>query len=712
MRVCGRVASASVRSCDNAAVIRVERESDDAFSGIVVHFVTPSIVRVRAVAAPVSVDDAQERSYIFTKTSWAGELDALLANERERVQGVAPVIREEGNIIEITSGVLTLRCSKADQSISLQLVEERTGVVLIEDQKGRSYCVDSNGRRHHIVNIDESDAFFGGGESCGPVNKRGHLVHFSPRDAIGHDPQMGSLYKHIPFWIKANRTWAGKRALGVFYHTTWDAEASFGKEISGYFPTFRRFTQNGGDIDVVYMYGAGVDDCASKFTEMVGRPTMLPKFALGYLGSTMYLAELRTGADDAHIAFVKRCADLDIPMDGWQLSSGYCTKEKSGKRCVFYWNKERWKDPGAWFAKMKSLGVVVSPNVKPGMLVGEHPLYEAFAVAGAFVKKAGCDDPFVGQWWGGQGSFVDFSNPAARDIWKHVLTRELIMKGGVPGGTASVWNDNNEYDSCVIGAGHAVADFEGKPSSMEQLRVVMPNLMSRCGLEAVQQARPGERPYIICRSGCTGIQRYAQVWGGDNTTSWKTLKWNVAQILSAGICGLVHYGCDVGGFHGPRPSAELLVRWVQQGIFQPRFSIHSCNNDNTVTLPWMYGEPYTSMIRNAIQLRYSLFCYLYSLTHEAHAFGSLLLRPLFYDFLAMWSAGKTARMPCSVHFYSLQTCSKKARAAAASTFHSRNPKRTGTTLIPASGTKAARVSAYPSPSTRGRCFSAAVQFCQ
>jgi alpha-glucosidase len=50
------------------------------------------------------------------------------------------------------------------------------------------------------------------------------------------------------------------------------------------------------------------------------------------------------------------------------------------------------------------------------------------------------------------------------------------------------------------------------------------------------------------------------------------------------------YGHDVGGFAGPKPDLEMFVRWVQQAIYMPRFSIHSWNIDNTVTEPWMVSE--------------------------------------------------------------------------------------------------------------------------
>lgn len=41
----------------------------------------------------------------------------------------------------------------------------------------------------------------------------------------------------------------------------------------------------------------------------------------------------------------------------------------------FYVDNKRFKDPADWFAKMKEKGVVVSPNVKPGMLL-VHPYLE------------------------------------------------------------------------------------------------------------------------------------------------------------------------------------------------------------------------------------------------------------------------------------------------------------------------------------------------
>jgi alpha-glucosidase (family GH31 glycosyl hydrolase) len=98
-----------------------------------------------------------------------------------------------------------------------------------------------------------------------------------------------------------------------------------------------------------------------------------------------------------------------------------------------------------------------------------------------------------------------------------------------------------------------------------------------------------------------------------------------------GLSGCANMGCDIGGFAGGAPEGELLLRWIQSGVFQPRFTINSANSDNTVTQPWMYAEnlPY---VREAYALRYRMLPYLYSLMREANVDGLPVMRPLFLEF--------------------------------------------------------------------------------
>lgn len=193
----------------------------------------------------------------------------------------------------------------------------------------------------------------------------------------------------------------------------------------------------------------------------------------------------------------------------------------------------------------------------------------------------------------------------------------------------SVWNDNCEYDSLMDK--DCRCNFDGKGGTIGQLKPLMSTLMCKIGAEAVQEHDANARPYMVCRSGSAGIQHYAQTWCGDNATSWRTLQFNIPMILSMGLSGQPNDGADIGGFAGPAPEEELFIRWVQHGIFQPRFSIHSASSDNTVTEPWMYSKS-TDLIREAIKLRYRFTPYLYSAEYEASCSGTPIMRPLVYEF--------------------------------------------------------------------------------
>ncbi|MCD8371364.1 MAG: DUF5110 domain-containing protein, partial [Clostridiales bacterium] len=225
---------------------------------------------------------------------------------------------------------------------------------------------------------------------------------------------------------------------------------------------------------------------------------------------------------------------------------------------------------------------------------------------------------------GGEGRFFDFTSPRARETWKELLEDRILRMG-----TKTVWNDNCEMDG--VEDRNARCDFEGEGGTMAELKILHSNMMAYLARQAIADVYPGERPYIINRAGFAGIQRYAQVWGGDNLTDWRTVKFNIATIMGMGLSGCANMGCDIGGFAGPAPEAELLLRWIQSGIFQPRFCLNSANNDNTVTQPWMYEEN-GEYIRAAYAQRYRMLPYLYSLMYEASRTGMPVMRPLFLEF--------------------------------------------------------------------------------
>jgi alpha-glucosidase len=163
------------------------------------------------------------------------------------------------------------------------------------------------------------------------------------------------------------------------------------------------------------------------------------------------------------------------------------------------------------------------------------------------------------------------------------------------------------------------------------LRPLHALLMARASRAAQLEHAPGEQPYVVTRSGPTGLHRYAQTWTGDNRTEWKSLKFNLRTGLGLALSGVSNLGHDVGGFAGPRPDPELFLRWVQAGVLMPRFSIHSWNDDGTVNEPWMYPA-LVPAVRRLMALRQRLVPFFNDLALRYHADCQPMLRPLWLDF--------------------------------------------------------------------------------
>jgi alpha-glucosidase (family GH31 glycosyl hydrolase) len=131
-------------------------------------------------------------------------------------------------------------------------------------------------------------------------------------------------------------------------------------------------------------------------------------------------------------------------------------------------------------------------------------------------------------------------------------------------GIEGVWNDNNEFEvrapaAQIFGFGARAPAISAKP--LQSL------LMMRASREAQLTRAPDLRPMGVSRAGAVGLHRYVQTWSGDNTTHWKTPRWNGRMGLGLALSGVSNFGHDIGGFAGPAPGPELFARSAAAGIF-------------------------------------------------------------------------------------------------------------------------------------------------
>ncbi len=472
------------------------------------------------------------------------------------------------------------------------------------------------GVRHYLVR-DPAERYFGLGEKTGELDRAGRRFRMSNMDAMGYDARTSDpLYKHIPFYITHHAETG--LAFGLFYDTYADCEFDLGCERSNYHGPFRSFSAAAGDLDYYMIAGPQVADVTRRFTWLTGRPAFLPRWALGYSGSTMSY----TDAPDAQARmaeFLEDCRRHDILCDSFHLSSGYTAI--GARRYVFHWNLERFPDPAGLARIYREAGVRICANIKP-CLLDDHPLFEEAKSRGLLICEPD-GEPAWAQFWDGLGAYLDFTNPDAQAWWTAQVTTALLEQG-----IEATWNDNNEFE---VTSPQALAAMHGAPAPAIEAKPLQTMLMLRTSRRAQQAHAPDRRPFLVSRAGGAGMQRYVQTWSGDNATSWESLKYNIRMGLGLALSGVSNSGHDVGGFAGPPPDPELFVRWVEAGVFMPRFSIHSWNDDGSANEPWMYPQV-APIVRDLIRLRYQLTPYLYDLSRRHHEDFEPIVRPTFHDF--------------------------------------------------------------------------------
>ena len=352
------------------------------------------------------------------------------------------------------------------------------------------------------------------------------------------------------------------------------------------------------------------------FARLCGKQAFPPKWSFDFCASATEYAYAEN-TDEKMQGFVDSLKKYDLSCSGLYSSIG-------DKGCVFNWNTEKFPDPAKFVNSLEEKDIHFIPNIKPAFLL-THPMYDSIADRGLFVKN---DDgtPFVTQLWDGLGSYLDFTNKDAYDFWCTQVTEKLLDNGIV-----ATWNDNNEFD--IKDSGATVNGFGFGKIKARDVRPALTYLMVKASYEAQKKKHPELRPFLSTRSGNIAVRRMAQTWSGDNMTSFHDLYYCHYIGLTLSMSGMFFFGHDLGGFVGDMPSKELFLRWLQHGLFEPRFTVRCHDTDGMdAVMPWEY-EDVVGSVRDIFAQRKQLVPYLYSSAYNSVSYDEPMNAPLFlyYD---------------------------------------------------------------------------------
>lgn len=499
---------------------------------------------------------------------------------------------------------------------------------LHSDLPYRSYVVDGPGITHYTRH-DRTALHVGLGEAAAPMDLTARSFKVDATDCFGYEVyKTNPMYKHMPFLVKATPKGCVAIVSSSYSRASW----SVGAEIDGLWGHFKTYRQDYGGLEEYLIVGRTLKDVLKSYAELIGFPLLAPRWAYGYLsGGYKYTMGDDPPAYQQLLEFADKLKEHDIPCSAHQMSSGYSIAAEEPKvRNVFNWNRHRFPDPKGWAAQYHALGIRLLSNIKP-FILASHPNYRELDQArGMFTDPKTGKTAQVRLWSAGGGEsdiggHLDFTSPATYNWWRDGV--RTLRKEGID----AMWNDNNEY-TLPNDKWQMSLKTNASKSAYNEIglwgRAMQTELMGKASYEGLLDAEPNVRPFVLTRSAGIGTLKYCcSSWSGDNMTSWEGMKGANALRLTAGMSLMHQYGDDIGGFEGPQPSPELLLRWIQLGIYGPRFAINcfkTSAQDNSVgecIEPWMYPE-ITHLVRKAIKRRYEIMPYIYSLGLESHLEGS------------------------------------------------------------------------------------------
>lgn len=401
----------------------------------------------------------------------------------------------------------------------------------------------------------------------------------------------------------------GRRGYGVLVDNAWPAELDFTGTRPGRGGTWR-YTAQGGAMAYFFILGPDLPGVLDRLTQLTGRPALPPLWTFGLLQSKF---GYRSQAEVEELARTFR--SKGIPCDAIVLDL-YWFRHMGDLR----FDRTAFPQPRRMIRGLRRQGFRTIVIEEPYLAVGSR-LYREAVRRGLVARRPDAEGggPWVFPWWHGEAAaLADFSNPATQEWWAR-QHRDLVRLG-----VAGWWTDLTEPELHLPGMIH-----HGGPAA------AVHNLEGLRMIAAVHRAQsryaPGQRCFIMSRSGWVGMQRYgATTWSGDVHPRWEALAVQPALGLNMGMVGVPGWNSDIGGFtQEGECTPELYLRWLQFGTFTPICRPHGAHQPRE---PWAFGPEVEAAAVAALRLRYRLLPYTYTCAWEAHRTGAPLMRPLVLEY--------------------------------------------------------------------------------
>lgn len=360
-------------------------------------------------------------------------------------------------------------------------------------------------------------------------------------------------------------------------------------------------------LDLYFLgYGTNYKKALSDYTKIAGQIPLPPDYVFGY-----WYSKYAVYSSEDYRTIMAELERNEIPSDvmildmDWHWNRGNGCSGDRGGWTGWSWNTNLIPDPEGLLDEMHDKNFKVALNLHPADGVNRHESPEYFARMNADLNGKYLNDQQDNVSWA-----IDYA-----DFTKAFF--ENVIHDHEKTGVDFWWIDWQQ---------HLTSHFTPELSETFWINHTFFNEMKK--------NRTDRRPVIFHRWGGLGSHRYQIGFSGDALINFPTLAFQPYFTATASNVGYGYWGHDLGG-HAFTDEAtvnnpELVLRWIQFGVFTPIFRTHATNDSRIERRMWKFGN--FPVMLEAVRLRYSLFPYLYTMARKTYDTGISICRPLYYEY--------------------------------------------------------------------------------
>lgn len=546
----------------------------------------------------VTISDGTYRFQAFTPEIM--ETSFIPAGEKFDSQSHAVVLKPTENlIVSEAAGILKIATSGITVEIykkPFQVKYFYEGEEVISEKTGYSK---SETHEKLDFNISEHETLMGAGARALGMNRRGNRLELYNRADYGYGTKSALMNYTLPVVLSSEKYLLhfDNAPIGFL-----DLDSDHSNTLSYETISGRKTYQ--------LIVGKTWEKITENFTLLTGRQPLPPRWVFGNFSSRFgYHSQ-----EEVENTITKFKKD-SIPVDAVILDLYWFGHDIKGTMGNLEFVKDSFPEPKQMIANLADQGVKTVLVTEPFILTTSNKWDEAVQENVLATNSAG--KPYKYDFYFGNTGLVDIFKPEAKE-WFWDIYKDLKSFG-----VAGWWGDLGEPEV------HP-ADLKHSIGTADEVHNIYGHYWAKVLKDGYDKEFPEERPFILMRAGAAGSQRLGLIpWSGDVNRSWSGLKPQPEISLQMGLQGLAYMHSDLGGFAGNLDDDELYTRWLQYGTFQPIFRPHA--QEEVPSEPVFKNEKTKALVKKAIELRYKLLPYNYTMAFENTQSGKLLMRPLFFE---------------------------------------------------------------------------------